>query len=231
MTSSNTLARAASFYQSTLGKKALMAATGVVGLGFVLGHLAGNLQFYLGPEALNDYAATLRNNPGLLMVARLTLLAAVVLHIVAAFQLAALNSAARPEGYREWTARKSSYASRTMKYSGPILGLFIIYHLLHLTAGVVHPNFRHGAGDMPDVYHNVVAGFSSFPAALVYIVAMGFLGLHMSHGVWSMVQSIGWNHPRYTPLVQKLAVLLTVLIVLGNISIPLSVLLGFHQEL
>ena len=208
-----------------------MAATGVVGFGFVLAHLAGNLQFYLGPEALNEYGAALRRNPGVLLFARLTLFTAVVLHIVAAVQLSSLNSAARPDGYREWTARKSSYASRTMKYSGPILALFIIYHLLHLTAGVVHPNFRHGPGDLPDVYHNVVAGFSSVPAALVYIVAMGFLGLHLSHGVWSMVQSIGWNHPRYTPVVQKLAVLVTVLIVLGNISIPLSVLLGFHDEL
>lgn len=230
-TSPGTVARAASFYRSTIGKKVMMAVTGAVGFGFVVAHLAGNLQFYLGPEALNEYGASLRRNPGLLLAARLTLLAAVVLHLIAAFQLLALNSAARPEGYRAWTPRKSSYASRTMKYSGPILALFILYHLLHLTAGTVHPNFRYSSGDLPDVYHNVVAGFSSIPAALAYIVAMGFLGLHMAHGVWSLAQSIGWNHPRYTPMLQKLAVLVTVLIVLGNISIPLSVLLGFHDEL
>lgn len=231
MTNSSALARAASFYQSTVGKKTVMAVTGVMGLGFVLAHLLGNLQFYLGPEVLNEYGAALRRNPALLLVARLCLLTAVVLHLAAAFQLAAINSAARPQGYRSWSPRKSTYASRTMKYSGPILLLFIVYHLLHLTAGAVHPNFRHGPGDLPDVYHNVVAGFSSIPASLAYIVAMIFLGLHLSHGVWSMVQSAGWNHPRYTPLVQKLAVLLTILIVLGNISIPLSVLLGFHDEL
>jgi succinate dehydrogenase / fumarate reductase, cytochrome b subunit len=118
-----------------------------------------------------------------------------------------------------------------MKYSGPLLLLFIVYHLLHLTTGTVHPSFKHGPGDLPDVYHNVVAGFSSVPAALAYIAAMLFLGFHMSHGVWSMFQSMGWNHPRYTPLVRRLAVAVTVAIVLGNISIPLSVLLGFHDEL
>ena len=208
-----------------------MAVTGVVGFGFVVGHLLGNLQFYLGPVALNDYAAALRHNPLLLLIARLTLLTAVVLHLAAAVQLVAQNSAARPQGYRTWTPKKSTYAARTMKYSGPILLLFIIYHLLHLTLGAVHPNFKHGAGDVPDTYHNVVAGFSSIPVALSYVVAMAFLGFHMSHGIWSMFQSIGWNHPRYSPWVRKLAVLAAILIVLGNISIPIAVLLGFHDEL
>ncbi|MCC6536300.1 MAG: succinate dehydrogenase cytochrome b subunit [Bryobacterales bacterium] len=208
-----------------------MAVTGVIGFGFVIAHLLGNLQFYMGPEALNDYAAALRANPGVLMVARLVLLTAVVLHIYAALQLTSRNSSARPEGYRVWTARKSSYASRTMKFSGPLLGLFIVYHLLHLTLGSAHPHFRHGPNGLPDVYHNVVTGFSQVPVALAYIAAMAMLGLHLSHGVWSMFQSLGWNHPRYSPLVRRFAVLITVLIVLGNISIPLSVLLGFHEQL
>lgn len=225
------LARTASFYRSTIGKKAVMAVTGVIGFGFVIGHLLGNLQFYLGPEALNDYAAGLRANPGLLLVARLTLLTAVILHIVAAVQLVSQNGSARPDRYRVWTARKSSYASRTMKFSGPLIGLFIVYHLLHLTFGSAHSNFRHGANGLPDVYHNVVTGFSQIPVAVAYIAAMAMLGLHLSHGVWSMFQSIGWNHPRYSPLIRKFAVLITVLIVLGNISIPLSVLLGFHEQL
>jgi succinate dehydrogenase / fumarate reductase, cytochrome b subunit len=229
--SSNALRQATGFYRSALGKKAIMAVTGAIGFAFVVGHLLGNLQFYLGPETLNEYAASLRRSPGLLLAARLTLLGAVVAHIAASFQLTAMNAAARPHGYRVWTPRTSTFASRTMKFSGPVLGLFIAYHLLHLTAGVVHPNFKHGPGQVPDAYHNLVAGFSSIPASLCYIAAMVFLGFHMSHGVWSMFQSVGWNHPRYTPVVRTVAVAAAILIVLGNISIPISVLLGFHDEL
>ena len=231
MTSSIPLAQAASFYKTALGKKTVMAVTGVVGFGFVIGHLLGNLQFFLGPEVLNEYAASLRRQPGLLLLARAALLAAVLLHLIAALQLTMQNSAARPRAYRAWTPGKSTFASRTMKWSGLLLLFFIAYHLLHLTFGVVHPNFKHGPGGVPDAYHNVVAGFSSIPVSLAYIAAMICLGFHLSHGVWSMFQSIGWNHPRYMPIVRKLAVLAAILIVLGNISIPISVLLGFHDEL
>lgn len=208
-----------------------MAVTGLIGLGFVAGHLLGNLQFYLGPDVLNEYSAALRRSPLLLLIARLGLVGALIAHVVAATQLTIQNSSARPEGYRTWTPRKSSYSSRTMKYSGPILGLFIVYHLLHLTFGSVHPEFKHGPGGVPDTYHNVVAGFSIIPVSLAYIAAMVFLGLHMSHGIWSMFQSVGWNHPRYSPVIRNAAVAIAVLIVLGNISIPISVLLGFHDEL
>jgi succinate dehydrogenase / fumarate reductase, cytochrome b subunit len=231
VSSPTALLQAASFYRSTIGKKTVMAVTGIAGFAFVVAHLLGNLQFYLGPESLNEYGAALRRNPGLLLFARGVLLATVVAHIVAAVQLTAQNAAARPRGYRVWTPRKSSYAARTMKYSGPILGLFIVYHLLHLTFGAVHPNFKHGPADVPDTYHNVVAGFSSLPVAISYMAAMVFLGFHLSHGIWSMFQSAGWNHPRYMPLVRSAAVAIAILIVLGNISIPLSVLLGFHDEL
>ena len=224
-------AQVAGFYRSAVGKKTVMAVTGAIGFAFVVGHLLGNLQFYLGPEVLNEYAATLRRNASLLLIARTSLVAALIAHVVAAAQLTALNSSARPQGYRNWTPRKSSYAARTMKYSGPILALFVAYHLLHLTLGAVHPNFKHGPGNVPDTYHNVVAGFSSIPVVLSYVLAMAFLGFHMSHGIWSMFQSIGWNHPRYSPMVRKLAVAAAILIVLGNISIPISVLLGFHDEL
>ncbi len=209
-----------------------MAVTGAIGFAFVMGHLLANLQFFLGPEPLNQYGAALRRSPGLLLFARTFLVAAVVMHIVAAVQLTVQNSAARPQGYRVWTPRKSTYAARTMKYSGVLLGLFIVYHLLHLTLGTVHPNFKHGpGGDSPDTYHNVVAGFSSIPVSLSYIAAMTFLGFHLSHGIWSMFQSAGWNHPRYMPVIRAAAIAIAILIVLGNISIPLSVLLGFHDEL
>lgn len=224
------LARAARFYESTLGKKTVMALTGFIGFGFVIGHLAGNLQFYLGPDALNAYGAKLRELGPLLAVARGALIVAVAAHILSAFQLWLQNRRARPSNYVKWSATKSSYASRTMILSGPILFFFIVYHLMHLTWGTAHPDFRHAATGAPDVYHNVVAGFSQPLAAGAYIVAMIFLGLHLVHGVWSMFQSIGWSHPRYTPLIKSFASAVTALIVVGNISIPVSVLLGFYQR-
>ena len=231
MASPIALTHAAGFYRSTVGKKTVMAVTGLIGFGFVVSHLLGNLQFYLGPEALNGYSASLRHYPVVLLFARATLLAALAAHVIAAVQLTVQNAGARPQGYKTWTPRKSTYSARTMKYSGPILGLFIVYHLLHLTAGSVHPNFKHVSGDVPDTYHNVVAGFSSIPVSLSYMVAMAFLGFHLSHGIWSLFQSMGANHPRYLPVVRKAAVVIAVLIVLGNISIPVAVLLGFHDEL
>lgn len=223
------LARAARFYESTIGKKAIMAVTGVIGFGFVIGHLLGNLQFYLGPEALNHYGAKLRELGPLLMVARGVLLLALLTHIIAAFQLWQQNRKARPSRYVKWQPTKSSFASRTMLISGPILLAFIVYHLMHLTWGTAHPSYEHLPSGTPNVYHNVVAGFSQPVAAIAYIVAMAFLGFHLVHGVWSMFQSIGWNHPKYTPLVKKFAAGITALIFIGNISIPIAVLLGFHQ--
>jgi len=220
------LMRVARFYESTVGKKAVMAATGIILFGFVVGHLLGNLQFYLGPEALNAYGHNLRKLGPLLWVVRLALLAAVVAHVTAAVQLWQLNRAARPEGYRRLSAVSSSYASRTMMVSGPLLGLFIVYHLYHLTLG---PHLRHDADGFPLVYENVVAGFSDPVGSGIYIVAMGFLGMHLAHGVWSMFQSVGWNHPKYMPLIRRAATLAAALIVLGNISIPVAVLLGFHH--
>lgn len=224
------LARAARFYESTLGKKAIMALTGFMGFGFVMGHLLGNLQFYLGPEALNAYGAKLRDLGPILTVVRGVLLLAVVAHILAAFQLWRQNRRARPAGYVKWSPTKSSYASRTMLWSGPILFFFILYHLMHLTWGSAHPDYRHLASGSPDVYHNVVAGFSQPLAAGAYILAMVFLGFHLVHGVWSMFQSIGWSHPRYTPLIKSFATGVAALIVIGNISIPVAVLLGFYQR-
>jgi len=203
-----------------------MAVTGFAGFGFVVAHLAGNLQFFLGPEALNGYGAKLRENPALLLAARSVLLAAVVLHIVTAFQLWRVNRRARPRGYARWKPQGSTYAARTMVLSGPALFFFLLYHLAHLTWGQAHPDFRHDAAGLPDVYHNVVAGFSEPLAVAAYIAAMVFLGLHLMHGIWSAFQSLGWNHPRYMPLIRGAAMAAAAAIVLGNISIPLSVLLG-----
>jgi succinate dehydrogenase / fumarate reductase cytochrome b subunit len=209
------------FLRSSVGRKVLMALSGVILVGFVILHMLGNLQVYAGPEKLNSYAAMLRVVPELLWGARLTLLASVAVHIWAATSLTRMSWAARPVGYALTERRESTYASRTMRWSGVTIGLFVVYHLLHFTFGTVHPDFREG-----DVYHNVIAGFQVWPVSLFYIAAMIALGFHLYHGAWSMLQTLGLSHPRYNPLRNGLAGLLAVLIVLGNISIPVAVLSG-----
>jgi len=216
--------RAATFLGSSIGKKLVMAATGVVLFGFVVGHMLGNLQVYLGARALNEYGEFLRHvlhGQGL-WIARAGLLVAVALHIWAATSLTLANWSARSVGYREWQARESTYASRTMVWSGPILAVFILYHLAHFTTGAAHPDFVEG-----DVYHNLVVGFTNPYASAFYILAMLALGLHMYHGVWSMLQTLGLSHPRWNPLRRLAALAFTAVVVVGNISIPVAVLTGY----
>jgi succinate dehydrogenase / fumarate reductase cytochrome b subunit len=210
------------FWQTTVGKKAVMAVTGFVLFGFVSGHLLGNLQVFLGPEKLNDYAKLLHYEPALLWMVRLALLSCVVLHVWAAFQLWLLQLDARPVKYVRKVNLNSSYASRTMIWSGPIIAAFVIFHLLHFTLGTVHPHF-----DPDNVYNNVVLGFQQVPVSVSYIIAMCLLCLHLYHGVWSMFQSVGVNHPVYTPWLKRFAAVFAFLIALGNISIPVAVLAGF----
>jgi len=214
-----------SFLGSSIGRKLVMAVTGIVLFGFVVGHMLGNLQVYLGPHALNAYAESLRKVPALLWGVRLLLLVSVALHIWAATSLTLDNRRARPRGYRARRYQEATYASRTMVWSGPILALFVAYHLAHLTFGTAHPSFQPG-----DVYHNFVTGFQSVPVSLFYIAAMLALGLHLYHGVWSMLQTIGLSHPRYNRLRHAFATLLTLVVVAGNISFPLAVLAGFVHE-
>lgn len=213
-------------WQAPIGKKAVMAVTGLILFGFVIGHMIGNLQIYLGREKINAYGALLHSTPALLWGARLTLLLAVTLHIVAAAQLTLLNWRARPVGYVKKVNAASNYASRTMIWSGPIIAAFVVFHLLHFTLGTVHPSFQEEGG-IPLVYENVVAGFQQIPVSLFYIIAMALLGFHLHHGVWSMFQSFGVSHPRYTPLLKRLSAIAAIVIVGGNISIPISVMLGF----
>ncbi|MBY0502979.1 MAG: succinate dehydrogenase cytochrome b subunit [Bryobacteraceae bacterium] len=197
-----------------------MAVTGGILVGFTLVHMAGNLQIYLGADVLNHYGQLLKSNVAVLWGARLFLLASVCLHLTAAFQLWSLKAKARPVAYQKLAPTKSSYASRTMYVSGPILLFFIIYHLSHLTTGQTHPQFDEG-----DVYRNVVLGFRQPVAFAAYLIAMGCLGFHLIHGVWSAFQSLGINHPKYTPKIRNLATGLTALIVGGNLSIPVAVML------
>jgi succinate dehydrogenase / fumarate reductase cytochrome b subunit len=213
----------ATFFSSSIGRKVVMAVTGIVLYGYVVAHMAGNLQIYLGPKALNDYSVFLHeflHGQGL-WIARAVLLAAVGLHIWAATSLTLSNWSARPVGYREWEARESTYASRTMVWSGPLLALFIVYHVLQLTLGTVHPQFV-----AHDVYHNVVVGFMNPFVSAFYVLAMLALGLHMYHGFWCMLQTLGLSHPRWNPIRRGVAALIATAVVVGNISIPVAVLTG-----
>ncbi len=212
------------FWQTTIGKKAVMAVTGVVLFGFVVGHLLGNLQIYLPPEKINHYSEALRALPALLWGTRTVLLVSVWLHIWSSFALWRLQKAARPVTYVKKASINSTYASRTMMWSGPIVLAFVIFHLLHFTFGVVHPG---GPFDKHNVYNNVVTGFQFWPASLFYIVAMIMLCYHLYHGLWSMFQSLGFSHPVYTPWLRRFAKVSAILIAIGNVSIPVAVLAGY----
>jgi succinate dehydrogenase / fumarate reductase cytochrome b subunit len=216
------------FYRSSIGKKILMALSGLILFGYVVAHMLGNLNLYRGAEAINSYAHFLRHtgtplfgSHELLWAARIGLLVAVFVHILTAIQLAGENRAARPVPYIKQTRQASSYASRTMIWSGPLLAAFVIYHILHLTTGSVHPSFR-----PDDVYSNLVNGFQVWYVSIFYIVAMLGLGYHMSHGVWSLFQSLGLNDTTSNRLIRRFALVITTLVVLVNISFPVSVMIG-----
>jgi succinate dehydrogenase / fumarate reductase cytochrome b subunit len=217
------------FYRSAIAKKWLMAITGIMLMGFVLAHMIGNLKVYLGEEHLNDYAEWLRDfgEPAfprtfLLWCLRVGLIAAFVIHIVAAAQLTRMNQKARPDKYqspRDYAA--ANFASRTMRWTGVIVGLFVIFHLLDLTWGTANPDFERG-----EVYENLIASFERWPVAIVYIAANIALGIHLFHGGWSMFQSLGWNSPRYNPWRRAFAVAFAAVITIGNVSMPLLVVTG-----
>lgn len=206
---------------STIARKVVMALTGVILSGFVLVHMTGNLLLYLGPGALNAYGEMLQSNQAVVWGARAVLLGSVVLHMWAAFSLTMVNRAARPVGYRKTHHEASTYASRTMQFGGPILLLFIIYHLLHFTVGSVHPDFIRG-----DVYHNVVVGFKNPVVAFSYVVAMAALSMHLFHGIVSMLQTVGLSHPKYNGLRSIVGTAYAAVVTVGNLSFPLSVYFG-----
>jgi succinate dehydrogenase / fumarate reductase cytochrome b subunit len=213
--------RALRFFEATIVKKAIIAVTGLAMFGFVTGHLLGNLQVFLGPERLNAYSAFLKSNMELLWGVRIGLLVCLVAHVIATIQLWQVKNQARPIGYAKKRNSHSSLAARTMYYSGPVILAFIIYHLLHFTLGVVHPHFSE-----QDVYSNLIYGFLQWQVSLAYIVAVGLLCLHLSHGIWSMFQTLGFSHPRYTPRIRGAARAIAILYFIGYASIPLAVLTG-----
>ena len=222
--------RVLTLWGSTVGKKILMASTGVILILFVIGHMVGNLKIYMGPEAFNHYAEGLRTfgapffaRGQLLWLIRLVLIACVLVHIIAAVQLWLRSRAARPVGYRKYEVDELvfSNASRTMFWGGLALGFFVVFHLMHLTWGTVHPDFIPG-----DAYHNFVRGFQSVPVSLAYSAAMILLGLHLYHGIWSMLQTLGANNDKYNQVRRPVAGLIALLVTLGNISFPVAVLTG-----
>ncbi|MBI4892036.1 MAG: succinate dehydrogenase cytochrome b subunit [Acidobacteria bacterium] len=216
------LSRPAGFYQSVVGTKVVMAATGFVLCGFVLGHMIGNLQVFQGPEKLNHYAEMLQGLGGALWGVRAVLLLCTGLHIISAYQLWRLKGEARPQAYVKKATIATSYAARTMLWSGPIIGAFLVYHILHFTTGqALGSDFVKG-----DVYHNVILGFRNPAASLFYMVANILLAMHLYHGVWSMFQTMGVNHPQHTPKLKALAKIYGWAIGIGNVSMPLAVLTG-----
>ncbi len=218
-------------WQSSLGKKYVMAITGAGLYLFVIVHLLGNLQIFLGPEKLNGYAALLKSNTLVLWGARVGLLAVVGLHILTAFQLAAINRQARPVKYGVGKPVATTFAQRSILVSGLVILAFIVFHLAHYTMGLIDPAFltlvdsqgRH------DVYGMVVAGFSQPLVSVFYIVAMGLLLLHLSHGVSSLFQSLGLRSSKTFGIFNKLAKGSALFLFIGNSSIPLAVLLGWIQ--
>jgi succinate dehydrogenase / fumarate reductase cytochrome b subunit len=213
--------RVIGFYGSTVGKKVLMAVTGIILFAYVVAHMLGNLQIYIGEEQINRYAELLHSSAALLWTARLVLLFCVGVHIVAAVQLWLRNRASRPVKYKVFRPPEVDYAARTMVWSGPIIAAFVVYHILHFTTGHVHPDYQH-----VKPFHNVIVGFSQPGAAIFYIVANILLAVHLYHGVWSFFQTMGWDHPRYGSSRRWLAIAAAAIIGAANVSIPLAVLTG-----
>lgn len=215
-------------YHSTLGKKYIMALTGAGLFVFVLAHMIGNLQVFLGPDALNAYAVFLKSKPALLWGMRFGLLAIVSLHILTAVQLTLRNRAARPEKYDRGKPYKATYASRTLILSGLTLLAFIVYHLMHFTVGLVDPGYLQlrDANGHHDVYRMTILGFSHPGVSAFYIAAMALLCLHLSHGVGSSFQSIGFKNKETAVWIDRISNILGVIVFLGNSSMPLAVLAG-----
>ena len=223
--------RAASFYRTAVGKKAVMAVTGIVFWGYVLLHMLGNLKILTGGEALNHYAEWLREmaapavpHSGVLWLVRIVLLTALVLHVHATYTLTLMNRRARPVGYRRRHVVQAGWAERTMRWSGVAILLFVIYHILHLTTGTAHQDFVAG-----DVFHNMTAAFETWWVTLIYVLAATMVGMHLYHGLWSLFQSLGWNHPKYNPWRRVFAVAFSFLIGLGFALPPFLILIGVIQ--
>ena len=218
-------------YRSTIGKKVIMAVTGLLLVLFVIGHMAGNLQVFIGPAKMNAYAAFLKSLGELLWLVRIGLLAAVLLHILMALQLTRIKAAARPVDYATRQPQVSTVASRTMRWGGVLLLVFIVFHILHFTTGTVfpmasRPDVVHPAYSHTDVYGNVISAFHVPWVVAFYVVSMLFLMLHLFHGAWSSVRTLGLVKPSPTPLRRRAATAIAIIVWLGFTAVPVAVLLG-----
>jgi succinate dehydrogenase / fumarate reductase cytochrome b subunit len=223
--------RVIALYRSSVGKKAMMAVSGALFVLYVLAHMFGNLKAFQGPEKLDHYAEWLREagapllgHGQVLLLARVVLIAAVIIHVLMAWQLTRLSWAARPVKYRNAPHLEISYASRTMRWGGVILFMFVFFHIMHFTTGNAHPDFVAGS-----VYRNLVIGFGQWPVAVAYIVALGALALHLYHGIWSGLQTLGANHPDYNGLRRAIAFVIAGVVFFGFISVPVAVMTGVIQ--
>jgi len=217
------------FYRSTIGKKVIMAVTGLVLVGFVIAHMAGNLQVFVGSEKFNDYSHFLQGPvKELVWILRIVLLVSVILHVTMALQLTQLAHAARPVKYHERSPQVSTLASRTMRWGGVLLLVFIVLHILHFTTGTIDPAGAYGlmGSGGRDVYGNLVASFRLWWVTLFYVVAMVFLGLHLFHGAWSSVRTLGHAKASTNPLRRQVAFAIAVIVWLGFTVVPLGVFAG-----
>jgi succinate dehydrogenase / fumarate reductase cytochrome b subunit len=211
----------ARFWHSSIGKKAVMAVTGLMMIAFLIGHMLGNLQVFAAPSKINEYAAALRELGPLLWLVRGGLLVALVLHVVAAIQLTQRKQTARPLDYVEREPQASTFAARTIRWGGVLLLVFIVLHLLHLTFGTIHPAF-----DAKDVYGNLIAGFDIWWVALLYVLAMVGLGLHLYHGTWSSIRTLGLTRPSANPFRRRAAAVLAWVLYVGFAIVPIAVVAG-----
>ena len=209
------------FWHSSVGKKAVMAVTGLAMIGFLIIHALGNLQVFSGPLKINEYSAALRRLGPLLWIARGGLIVALVLHVVAAYQLTRRKQIARPVGYEVQEPQISTVAARTIRWGGVLLLVFVVLHLLHLTFGTIHPAFDH-----KDVYGNLVAGFQIWWVTLLYVAAMVGLGLHLYHGTWSSIRTLGLTRASGDPMKRRLAAVVAWVLYLGFSIVPIAVLAG-----
>jgi succinate dehydrogenase / fumarate reductase cytochrome b subunit len=226
------------FFEAYIGKKVVMAVTGVILVLFIIGHLIGNLLIYLPAQSdgyqtvypINVYTRFLHSNPNLISAVEAFLILDVVVHIWSSFLLWLQKRRARPVGYVKKEDLPASYASRTMMWSGPIIAAFVVFHLLHLTTGSAGLGYRGPILDAGQVryftYQNIVHGFRHIPVSIAYIVAMVLLSMHLYHGAWSMFQSVGASHPRYTPILKWAAHIFAWIVAIGFVSIPITVMIG-----
>ncbi|HEY4733134.1 MAG TPA: succinate dehydrogenase cytochrome b subunit [Gemmatimonadaceae bacterium] len=212
------------FYGSMIGKKAIMGITGLIGIGFVILHSLGNLLIFRGPDAINSYSHFLKNTGELLWVLRIVLIVAVILHVIAAVQLTRQSRAARPVAYVKREPQAATLGSRSMRWGGALLLLFIVVHILHFTTGTIRPA---GVFSGQDVYANVVTSFRIWWVALFYVLAMLALGLHLFHGAWSSVRSIGVSPESPEPLHHRLSLALAILIWGAFTAVPVAVFAGW----